>query len=112
MTATSLSDHTLGSINGPLLAAICRIRLAVPSTGGPSVPDFDWSWATNSLTYNGHSARVELDAEDRIFVGRIASLRDIVDFRGASLDELEAALCGACRRMSMPAPAWQRNSRA
>ena len=45
----------------------------------------------NTLTYNGYSARVEFDAEDRIFVGHIAGIRDIVGFHGASVDELEAA---------------------
>ena len=45
----------------------------------------------NTMTYNGYSARVEFDAEDRIFVGHIAGIRDIVGFHGASVDELEAA---------------------
>lgn len=43
------------------------------------------------MSYNGYSARVEFDAEDRIFVGHIAGIRDIVGFHGASVDELEAA---------------------
>ena len=47
--------------------------------------------ATNTLTYSGYSARVEFDAEDRLFVGHIAGIRDIVGFHGASVDELEAA---------------------
>ncbi len=47
--------------------------------------------ATNTLTYSGYSARVEFDAEDRVFVGHIAGIRDIVGFHGASVDELEAA---------------------
>ena len=45
----------------------------------------------NTLRYNGHSARVEFDADDRIFVGHVAGIRDIVGFHGASVDELEAA---------------------
>jgi predicted HicB family RNase H-like nuclease len=45
----------------------------------------------NTLTYAGYSARVEFDAEDRLFVGHIAGIRDIVGFHGASVDELEAA---------------------
>ena len=45
----------------------------------------------NTLRYNGYSARVEFDAEDRIFVGHIAGMQDIVGFHGASVDELEAA---------------------
>lgn len=44
-----------------------------------------------AMNYSGYSARVEFDAEDRIFVGHIAGIRDIVGFHGASVDELEAA---------------------
>jgi predicted HicB family RNase H-like nuclease len=44
-----------------------------------------------AMSYKGYSARVEFDAEDRIFVGHIAGIRDIVGFHGASVDELEAA---------------------
>lgn len=45
----------------------------------------------NAMRYNGYSARVEYDAEDRIFVGHLAGIRDSVGFHGASVDELEAA---------------------
>ena len=45
----------------------------------------------NTMSYNGYSARVEFDAEDRIFVGHIAGIRDIVGFHGESVSELEAA---------------------
>ena len=45
----------------------------------------------SSMTYKGYSARVEFDAEDRIFVGHLAGVRDIVGFHGASVAELEAA---------------------
>ncbi|MDO9315003.1 MAG: type II toxin-antitoxin system HicB family antitoxin [Burkholderiaceae bacterium] len=45
----------------------------------------------NTMTYGGYSARVEFDAEDRIFVGHIAGIRDIVGFHGTSVDELETA---------------------
>jgi predicted HicB family RNase H-like nuclease len=45
----------------------------------------------NAMTYNGYSARVEFDADDRIFVGHIAGIRDIVGFHGASVDALESA---------------------
>ena len=43
------------------------------------------------MTYKGYSARVEFDAEDRLFVGHLAGVRDIVGFHGASVAELEAA---------------------
>jgi predicted HicB family RNase H-like nuclease len=45
----------------------------------------------NSMTYKGYSARVIFEAEDRIFVGRVAVVRDIVSFHGTSVDELEVA---------------------
>jgi predicted HicB family RNase H-like nuclease len=45
----------------------------------------------NSMTYNGYSARVEFDALDRLFVGHLAGLRDVVGFHGSSVDELENA---------------------
>ena len=45
----------------------------------------------NTMSYNGYSARVEFDAEDRLFVGHVAGIRDIVGFHGKSVAELEAA---------------------
>ncbi len=49
----------------------------------------------NSMSQNGYSARIEFDAEDRMFVGHIAGIRDIVGFHGESVDKLEAAFCEA-----------------
>jgi len=43
------------------------------------------------MTYNGYAARIEYDADDRIFVGHIAGIRDIVGFHGNTVDALEAA---------------------
>jgi len=45
----------------------------------------------NAMTYKGYTARIEFDAEDRIFFGRLSGIRDIVTFHGAAVDELEAA---------------------
>ncbi len=45
----------------------------------------------NTMTYKGYYARVEFDAEDRIFVGRLAGITDIVVFHGSTVDELETA---------------------
>ncbi|HEX6018768.1 MAG TPA: type II toxin-antitoxin system HicB family antitoxin [Burkholderiaceae bacterium] len=63
----------------------------------------------NVMRYRGYSARVELDAEDRIFVGHIAGIRDIVGFHGRSVDELEAAFqeavdyyLEACAKLKQP----------
>jgi len=43
------------------------------------------------MTYKGYVARIEYDAEERIFVGHLAGIRDIVGFHGTSVDELESA---------------------
>ncbi len=43
----------------------------------------------NALTYKGYSARVCFDAEDRIFVGRIVGIRDVIGFHAETGRELE-----------------------
>ena len=60
----------------------------------------------NTLRHNGYSARVEFDPDDRLFVGHIAGIQDIVGFHGRSVDELEAAFheavddyLAACRKL-------------
>jgi len=45
----------------------------------------------NMMKYNGYVARIEYDDEDRIFVGRLAGIDDIVSFHGATVDKLETA---------------------
>ena len=45
----------------------------------------------NAMTYRGYAARVEYDAEDRIFVGHVAGIRDIIGFHGHTVDGLESA---------------------
>ena len=63
----------------------------------------------NTMSYKGYSARVEFDAEDRLFVGHIAGIRDIVGFHGESVGELEAAFreavddyLAACKKLKQP----------
>ena len=63
----------------------------------------------NVMRYKGYSARVEFDAEDRILVGHIAGIRDIVGFHGASVDDLEKAFheavddyLKACAKLKQP----------
>ena len=46
---------------------------------------------TKAMTYKGFSARIELDDEDGIFVGRIAGIRDGVGFHAVSVAELRLA---------------------
>lgn len=45
----------------------------------------------NILTYKSYSARIEFDANDGIFVGRIAGIRDVVGFHADTVDDLVAA---------------------
>jgi predicted HicB family RNase H-like nuclease len=45
----------------------------------------------NAKNNNGNAARNDFDAQDRIFFGRLAGIRDIITFHGETVDELEAA---------------------
>lgn len=45
----------------------------------------------NMMKYKGYIARIEFDEEDRIFVGHLAGIQDIVGFHGTTVDELESA---------------------
>lgn len=45
----------------------------------------------NTISYKNYLARIEYDPNDRIFVGHLAGIRDIVGFHGSSVDELESA---------------------
>ncbi len=45
----------------------------------------------NAMTYKGFTARIEFDGHDRIFVGRLLGIRDIVSFHGESVAEMETA---------------------
>jgi len=45
----------------------------------------------NAMTYKSYAARIDFDAEDRIFFGRLTGIRDIVTFHGKTVDELYAA---------------------
>jgi predicted HicB family RNase H-like nuclease len=45
----------------------------------------------SAMSYKGYMARVEFDAADRVFVGHIAGINDIVGFHAESVAELEQA---------------------
>jgi predicted HicB family RNase H-like nuclease len=64
----------------------------------------------NTMLYKGYHARIEFDDEDRIFVGHLAGIRDIVGFHGSSVAELESAFHEAvddylahCAKLGLPA---------
>lgn len=45
----------------------------------------------NEMSYQNYSAKVEYDPIDKIFVGHIIGIRDIVSFHGSTVEELESA---------------------
>ena len=45
----------------------------------------------NIMKYKNYLARIEYDEVDRIFVGHLAGIKDIVGFHGTTVDELEDA---------------------
>ena len=45
----------------------------------------------NALNYKGYLARVEFDAEDEIFTGRVAGVNDVVGFHADSVEALKQA---------------------
>ncbi|ANL69879.1 HicB family protein (plasmid) [Rhizobium phaseoli] len=45
----------------------------------------------NTMTYNGYHARIEFDAEDDVFFGKIAGISDVIGFHGDSVAELKKA---------------------
>jgi len=44
-----------------------------------------------ALVYMGYAARIEFDADDEIFTGKIAGIRDIVGFHAETVADLKAA---------------------
>ena len=47
------------------------------------------------MKYQGYEAAVEYDEEDRIFVGRVINIQDIIAFDGESVVELELSFHAA-----------------
>ena len=45
---------------------------------------------SNSMTYKGYAASMVFDAEDKIIVGRVLDIDDIISFHGESVAEFEA----------------------
>lgn len=62
-----------------------------------------------AMTYQGYAARIEFDAEDEIFFGRIAGIEDVIGFHADTVDDLKAAFRQAvddylatCTRIGKP----------
>ena len=49
----------------------------------------------NHMTYRNYTARMDFDIEDKIIVGRVIDIDDIITFHGSSVAEFEAALNSA-----------------
>lgn len=45
---------------------------------------------SNTMQYRGYTATMSFDAEDKIIVGRVLDIDDILTFHGASVAEFEA----------------------
>jgi len=45
----------------------------------------------NEMNYNGYVGHGDYSAEDGLFVGRIAEIKDVVGFHGESINELRKA---------------------
>lgn len=49
----------------------------------------------NTISYKGYTARMDFDTEDKIIVGRVLDIDDIVTFHGTSVAEFEQAFQSA-----------------
>lgn len=63
----------------------------------------------STMTYKGQTARIEFDARDNIFVGRLAGITDQVSFHADNVADLRAAFeeavddyVEACERLGKP----------
>ncbi len=50
---------------------------------------------SNAMTYKGYTASMTFDADDKIIVGRVQGIDDIISFHGESVAEFEAAFHAA-----------------
>ena len=50
---------------------------------------------SNAMTYKGYTASMVFDAEDKVIVGRVQDIDDIIAFHGESVAEFEAAFHAA-----------------
>ena len=63
----------------------------------------------NKMTYKGYTAQMEFDGVDKIIVGRVIDIDDIITFHGASVVEFEKAMqtaidgyLSACEQLGRP----------
>ncbi len=65
---------------------------------------------TNAMNYLGYTANMTFDPEDKIIVGRVLEVDDIISFHGASVAEFESNFhrvindyIAACKTLGSPA---------
>ncbi|CAN5131082.1 type II toxin-antitoxin system HicB family antitoxin [soil metagenome] len=46
--------------------------------------------SVNTISYKGYTASLHFDTEDKIIVGRVLDIQDIISFHGESVTEFEA----------------------
>ncbi len=49
----------------------------------------------NTMTYRGYAAQMDFHTEDKIIVGRVVDIEDIITFHGTSVAEFESAFKAA-----------------
>jgi len=64
----------------------------------------------NTMQYKGYTTRMDFDAEDKIIIGRVVDVDDIIAFHGASVAEFESAFqmavdsyVAACEKLNQSA---------
>ena len=50
---------------------------------------------SNTMAYQGYTTRMAFDTDDKIIVGRVLGIDDIISFHGSSVAEFEAAFHAA-----------------
>ena len=45
----------------------------------------------NVMNYRGYQARIEFDADDEVFSGRIAGINDVIGFHAETVEDLKTA---------------------
>jgi predicted HicB family RNase H-like nuclease len=50
---------------------------------------------SNSMSYKGYTASMVFDAEDKVIVGRVLDIDDIISFHGGSVTEFESSFHAA-----------------
>ena len=73
-------------------ATIWQESLAISVQGGAKIPRaFGDQTVIDFMTYRGYTARMTFDADDKVIIGRVLGIADIISFHGESIAEFERA---------------------